>query len=111
MMIEVPEGYEITPRENYSYDRFGEWWPSKWKGGAWVCPKNHQMPKEKYDWGFHGGNEYGTFCPGCNRWVDRKLMKWDPTEKKCTMGYARRKSEFEEETEDAGRSERNCTSM
>lgn len=99
MTTEVPKDYEITPQENYSYDLFSEWWPSKWKGGAWICPNKHQIPKEKFDYGFHGGNKYGTFCPGCNRWVDRKLMKWDPIKKKCTMGYARRRSEFEEETE------------
>ena len=97
--ITLPVGYEPTSRENYTYDRFSEWWPKKWKGPAWVCPNGHQMPKEKFDYGFWDGNKYATFCPGCGLWVERKLMQWAPTEKQCTMGYARRKSGLEEEME------------
>lgn len=97
--VVLPDGYEFTSAENYTYNRFDNWWPQKWKGPAWICPNNHQIPKEKFDYGFWDGNKYATFCPGCGFWVERKLMKWAPTEKQCTMGYARRKSGLEEEME------------
>lgn len=94
-----PQGYVPTPQTVYDYANYGEWWKSKWTGPAWCCPQGHQMPQAKFDWGLYGGNPYGTFCPGCGKWVDRKDMMWDPTEKRRTMGYAIRKSDLEEMVE------------
>ena len=48
--IKEPDGYIRTSSEFYDNPHFYAKISTKCVGPAWLCPYNHQMPQEIFDW-------------------------------------------------------------